>query len=134
MCTKLNTVWKDIEEFHTKVRKVYPNRLFAFGFTGMYDYAKAGFTPEKVRSFSDDMAKLGIVWQVQPIWAVQGLNITADDFAKNWQKDGVAYYSETITKSSRGPPIVDGFHKMSYAGSYLADAFFAAVAGEEIAS
>ena len=71
-------VWADILEFHTAVRKVHPDRLFAFGFTGMYDYEKAGFTPEQVRSFSDDMVKLGIVWQVQPIWAVGGLNITAE--------------------------------------------------------
>ena len=111
---------------------MYPNRLFAFGFTGMYDYEKAGFTPEQVRSFSDDMAKLGIVWQVQPIWAVSGLNITAEKFAKEWQKDGIAGYIETISKPSKGPPVVDGFHKGSYAGSYLADAFFATVAGENI--
>ncbi|KAH6967739.1 isocitrate lyase [Ilyonectria sp. MPI-CAGE-AT-0026] len=125
-------VWKDIVEFHTEIRKVYPSRLFAFGFTGMYDYEKAGFSPEQVRSFSDDMAKLGIVWQVQPIWAVGGLNMTADKFAKEWQKDGIAGYIETISKPSRMPPIVDGFHKPSYAGSYLADAFFAAAAGQEI--
>ncbi|RSL52125.1 hypothetical protein CEP53_008189 [Fusarium sp. AF-6] len=125
-------VWRDILEFHTEVRKIFPDRLFAFGFTGMYDYTKAGFTDEQIRSISDDMAKLGIVWQVQPIWAVGGLNMTAEKFAKEWQQDGIAGYIENISKPSRVPPIVDGFHKPSYAGSYLADAFFAAVAGEEI--
>ena len=98
----------------------------------MYDYTKAGFTDEQIRSFSDDMAQLGIVWQVQPIWAVGGLNITAEKFAKEWQQDGIAGYIENISKPSRVPPIVDGFHKPSYAGSYLADAFFSAVAGQEI--
>ncbi|KAF7560400.1 hypothetical protein G7046_g3761 [Stylonectria norvegica] len=125
-------VWKDITEFHSEVRKVFPKRLFAFGFTGMYDYAKAGFTPEQVESFSDDMAKLGIIWQVQPIWAVQGLNLVVDKFAEDWQERGIAGYLETISKPSRGPPVVDGFHKPAYAGSYLADAFFATVAGQKI--
>uniref|UniRef100_A0A8H7N4Y7 Isocitrate lyase n=1 Tax=Bionectria ochroleuca TaxID=29856 RepID=A0A8H7N4Y7_BIOOC len=125
-------VWKDIVEFHTEVRKVYPDRMFAFGFTGMYNYEAAGFTQEQIKSFSDDMAKLGIVWQVQPIWSVAGLNITAEKFSKEWQRDGIAGYIETISKPSRAPPIVDGFHKLSYAGSYLADAFFAVVAGEKI--
>lgn len=111
---------------------MYPDRLFAFGFTGMYEYEKAGFSPDQVKSFSDDMAKLGIVWQVQPIWAVAGLNIAAEKFAREWKKDGIAGYIETITKPSRVPPIVDGFHKLSYSGSYLADAFFAAVAGQDI--
>lgn len=126
-------VWKDIVEFHTEVRKVHPDRLFAFGFTGMYDYEKAGFSSEQVRTFSDDMAKMGIVWQVQPIWAIGGLNLTAEKFAKEWQRDGIVGYNETITKPSRVPPIADGFHKDSYAGSYLADAFFATVAGESTA-
>jgi isocitrate lyase len=128
----MKTVWKDMLEFHHEVRKVHPNRLFAFGFTGMYDYEKAGFTPEQVRSFSDDMAKLGIVWQVQPIWSVAGLNIQAEKFAKEWQQDGIVGYTETISKPSRIPPIVDGFHKLSYAGSHLADSFFSTVAGEPI--
>ncbi len=78
------------------------------------------------------MAALGIVWQVQPIWAVAGLNIASEKFAQDWQRDGIAGYIETISKPSRAPPIVDGFQKLSYAGSYLADLFLAAVAGEEI--
>ncbi|KAI8717026.1 Isocitrate lyase [Fusarium sp. LHS14.1] len=111
---RMDAPGEDILEFHTEVRKIFPDRLFAFGFTGMYDYTKAGFTDEQIRSFSDDMAKLGI------------------KFAKEWQQDGIAGYIEKISKPSRAPPIVDGFYKPSYAGSYLVDAFFAAVAGQEI--
>ena len=124
-------VWKDIVAFHEGVRKVYPDRLFAFGFTGMFDYAKNGFTQQQVESFSSDMAKLGIVWQVQPIYSVHGLNIAVEQFAEAWQKDGITGYIETISNPSRAPPGVDGFHKASYAGSFLADAFFATVAGED---
>ncbi|KAL5316772.1 hypothetical protein ACEPPN_015823 [Leptodophora sp. 'Broadleaf-Isolate-01'] len=31
--------WNDLVSFHTEVRKVFPKRLFAFGYTGDYDYS-----------------------------------------------------------------------------------------------
>lgn len=53
-----------MRDFHTEVRKVYPDRLFAFGFTGAYDFIKAGYTQEEVETFPQDIAKMGVVWQV----------------------------------------------------------------------
>ncbi|KAI4917328.1 hypothetical protein J4E90_003835 [Alternaria incomplexa] len=125
--------WEDIVEFHTEVRKVYPDRLFAFGYTGDYDFAKAGFSDDQVKNLHLDLAKLGIVWQVQPIWSLQGLNMVTEQFAKMWQDQGIAGY----LKSVQGPalsskPMTDGFEKLSYCGGYLADAFFETVAGESI--
>lgn len=126
-------VWKDIVEFHTEVRKVYPDRLFAFGYTGDYDFAKAGFSEDQVKSLHLDLAKLGVVWQVQPIWSLQGLNLVAEQFGKLWSEEGIAGYLREV----QGPalakkPMVDGFEKLSWCGGYLADAFFETVAGESI--
>ncbi|KND87011.1 Mitochondrial 2-methylisocitrate lyase [Tolypocladium ophioglossoides CBS 100239] len=126
-------VWKDLVEFHTGVRKVYPDRLFAFGYTGSYDFAEAGFTPDQVKTFHLDLAKLGVVWQVQPIWSLQGLNQAVEKFSKMWTEEAIAGYIRDV----QGPalaadPKVDGFEKLSWCGGYLADAFFSAVAGEPI--
>jgi isocitrate lyase len=125
--------WGDIVEFHSEVRKVYPDRLFAFGYTGDFDFAKAGFSDEQVKTLHLDLAKLGVVWQVQPIWSLQGLNLVTEQFSKMWQEQGIAGY----LKSVQGPalsqkPMTDGFEKLSYCGGYLADAFFETVAGESI--
>ncbi|KAF2733969.1 Phosphoenolpyruvate/pyruvate domain-containing protein [Polyplosphaeria fusca] len=126
-------VWKDIVDFHTDVRKVYPDRLFAFGYTGDYDFGKAGFSEQQVKTLHLDLAKMGIVWQVQPIWSLQGLNMVTEQFGKLWAEEGIAGYLRTV----QGPalsqkPMADGFEKLSYCGGYLADAFFETVAGEEI--
>jgi isocitrate lyase len=126
-------IWKDIVEFHTKVREVYPDRLFAFGYTGDYDFAKAGFSDQQVKTLHLDLAKMGIVWQVQPIWSLQGLNMVTEQFGKLWTEEGIAGYIRTV----QGPalsqkPMADGFEKLSYCGGYLADAFFETIAGEEI--
>lgn len=125
--------WNDIVEFHKTVREVHPERLFAFGYTGDYDFAKAGFSDEQVKNLHLDLAKLGIVWQVQPIWSLQGLNMVTEQFAKMWQEEGIAGYLRSV----QGPalstkPMTDGFEKLSYCGGYLADAFFETVAGEQI--
>ncbi|KAH7070343.1 isocitrate lyase [Paraphoma chrysanthemicola] len=125
--------WDDIVQFHSEVRKVFPDRVFAFGYTGDFDYAKAGFSDEQVKTLHLDLAKLGVVWQVQPIWSLQGLNLVTEQFSKMWQEQGIAGY----LKSVQGPalstkPMTDGFEKLSYCGGYLADAFFETVAGEQI--
>ncbi|KAI0129703.1 isocitrate lyase [Xylariales sp. AK1849] len=126
-------IWKDIVEFHTEIRKVCPERLFAFGYTGDYDYANAGFSGEQVKTLHLDLAKMGIVWQVQPIWSLQGLNLVTEQFGKLWSEEGIAGYLRTV----QGPalskkPMVDGFEKLSWCGGYLADAFFETVGGESI--
>lgn len=125
--------WKDIVEYHTKVREVYPDRLFAFGYTGDYDYPAAGFSPEQIKTFPADMAKMGIVWQVQPIWSLQGLNMKTEEFAKLWREEGIhGYIRDVQSPALARKPIADGFEKLSYCGGYLADAFFETVAGQEI--
>jgi isocitrate lyase len=126
-------IWKDIVEFHTEVRKVHPDRLFAFGYTGDYDYEKAGFAKQQVKTLHLDLAKTGIVWQVQSIWSLQGLNLLTEQFGKLWAEEGIAGYLRTV----QGPalstkPMTDGFEKLSYCGGYLADAFVETVAGESI--
>ncbi|KAF2804999.1 Phosphoenolpyruvate/pyruvate domain-containing protein [Mytilinidion resinicola] len=126
-------IWKDIVEFHTEVRKVFPDRLFAFGYTGDYDYGKAGFSESAVKTLHLDLAKMGVVWQVQPIWSLQGLNLLTEQFGKLFAEEGIAGYIQTVqTPALATKPMTDGFEKLSYCGGYLADAFFETVAGEEI--
>ncbi|CZR62222.1 related to Mitochondrial 2-methylisocitrate lyase [Phialocephala subalpina] len=125
--------WDDIVSFHEQVRAVFPDRLFAFGYTGDYDYPKAGFTPEKVKSFPSDMAKLGVAWQVQPIWALQGINYQTEKFAKLWKERGIEGYVEVVQKPALATkPLTDGFEKPSYSGSYLCDAFWDTVAVRDV--
>ncbi|KAH6665078.1 putative mitochondrial 2-methylisocitrate lyase [Halenospora varia] len=125
--------WNDIFSFHDQVRKVYPERLFAFGYTGDYDYPKAGFSPEELKSFPADLAKLGVAWQVQPIWALQGINYETEKFAKLWRERGIEGYVKEIQTPALGKkPITDGFEKPSYSGSYLCDAFWDTWAARDV--
>ncbi|KAH7313028.1 isocitrate lyase [Rhexocercosporidium sp. MPI-PUGE-AT-0058] len=99
--------WNDLVSFHTEVRKVFPDRLFAFGYTGDYDYPKAGFTPEAIKSFPSELAKMR-------------LNYQTEKFAKLWKERGIEGYVEEIqTPALATRPMTDGFEKPSHSGSYL---------------
>lgn len=125
--------WEDIVSFHTQMRKVYPDRIFAFGYTGDYDYPKAGFSPEAIKSLPADLAALGVAWQVQPIWALQGINYETEKFAKLWRENGIEGYIENVQKPALATkPMTDGFEKPSYSGSYLCDAFWDTIAARDI--
>lgn len=123
---------RDMHDFHTEVRKVFPDRLFAFGYTGAYDFVKAGYTQEEFETFPQDIAKMGCVWQVQPIWATQGLSLHAKQFAEKFKKEGIAGYMRDVAKPAIAGMATDKFGKPTARGDYLADAFFDVVAGLEI--
>lgn len=121
-----------MEDFHSSVRKVFPNRLFAFGYTGAYDFVKAGYTEQEVENFPADIAKQGVVWQVQPIWATQGLSLHAKQFAEMFKKEGIAGYMRNVAKPAIAGMATDKYGKPTSRGGYLADAFFDVVDGDEI--
>lgn len=121
-----------MHDFHTAVRKVYPNRLFAFGYMGAYDFSQGGYTPAEVESFPADIAKMGVVWQVQPIWATQGLSLHARQFAEMFKNEGIAGYIRNVAEPAIAQMPTDKHGKPTARGGYLADSFFDVVAGREI--
>ncbi|KAL4960186.1 isocitrate lyase [Aspergillus stella-maris] len=131
-------VKSDIEDFHLGVRTVHPDRKFAFGYTGGYDWLKAGWTADEVKEFPwESSQKYGIVWHVQPIWALQGQRRATEDFSRLWQSGGIAAYMNEVqgpelgimypglesraveTKSEIGE---GGYARLKFSGAYLADA------------
>ncbi|KAI1333757.1 isocitrate lyase [Xylariaceae sp. FL0016] len=123
---------KDMHDFHTSVRQAYPDRLFAFGFLGAYDFIKAGYTEKEIESFHSDIAKMGVVWQVQPIWATQGLSLHSKEFARNFKEGGISWYMKNVSAPAIAGMATDKYGKPTARGGYLADSFFDVVGGEEI--
>jgi isocitrate lyase len=120
---------KDMHDFHTSVREVYPDRLFAFGYLGSYDFIKAGYTQEELETFPADIAKMGIVWQVQPIWATQGLSLHAKEFAQKFKEGGIAWYMRDVAAPAIAGMATDKNGRPTARGDFLADAFFDVVSG-----
>ncbi|KAF1974503.1 Phosphoenolpyruvate/pyruvate domain-containing protein [Bimuria novae-zelandiae CBS 107.79] len=120
---------QDMHDFHMGVRAVYPDRLFAFGFIGAYYFTQGEYTAAELESFHPDIARdYGVVWQVQPIWATQGLSLHARQFAKAFVEKGMAGYSREVAEPAIESMPTDKHGKPTARGGYLADAFFDVVA------
>jgi isocitrate lyase len=126
----------DIKEYHRSMLQRFPDRMFAFAWGGEWPFPEsAGWTTERRKDASAQMAReYGVVWQVQPMYMIQGVNMEIERSAEMWCKEGIGGYFDKIQTPaiSRTPWKVDGYEKMSWCGGYLSDAFFSAVAGEEI--
>lgn len=105
--------------------------MFGFGYVGGYNFAAAGFSDEQVVSLHKDLAALGVVWQVQPIWVQMALNDVTNKFGAMWQQDGIGGWVRDMVKTGWLAG-VDGGHKMGYSGGFLADSLAEAVAGREM--
>ncbi|CAB91173.1 Mitochondrial 2-methylisocitrate lyase [Schizosaccharomyces pombe] len=121
--------WQDIKAFHEGVRAVYPDRMFAFGFTGNYDFKAAGFSEEQLRNLTSDMAKLGVCWQVQPYFTCQVLNKASVDYSNIWKKDGIFGYVKTVQEPALKED-VDGFEN-EWCGTYFADKLLSAAGSSD---
>ncbi|KAF5234550.1 hypothetical protein FAUST_7530 [Fusarium austroamericanum] len=125
---------KDMHEFHSAIRAVYPDRMFAFGFTGGYDFSKGSYSPEEIESFHSDIAKIGVVWQFQPVWAIQGPVVQTREFATKFAKGGMSYYMREVAAPAIASLPKDSKGNVFSRGGHLADAFFDVVAGRDIVS
>lgn len=124
--------WPMLHEFYGMARKAMPGRMFAFGYIGAYNWENA-MTPEEIKTFPWDLAKYGIVWQVQPIWAAAGINLAAENFAKLWSERGIeGYYEEVQKPVLAASPRPDGVQKPAYSGAFLADAFFETINSSDL--
>uniref|UniRef100_A0A8H7K1P5 Uncharacterized protein n=1 Tax=Bionectria ochroleuca TaxID=29856 RepID=A0A8H7K1P5_BIOOC len=84
--------YHDIKEYHETMLSHLPERMFAFAWGGEWPFPEsAGWTPERRKNASAIMAKdFGVVWQVQPMHMIQGVNMEIERSAKMWTKEGMA--------------------------------------------
>ncbi|KJR84289.1 isocitrate lyase [Sporothrix schenckii 1099-18] len=129
--------YHDLKAYHEAVTAALgPDRMFAFAWGGEWPFpASAGWTDERRKEASQILSDWGVVWQVQPMYMIQGVNMEIERAAALWTDGGMgAYYEQIQTPAvTRTPYKVDGYEKMTWCGGHLSDAFFSAVAGEEIA-
>lgn len=121
--------WDRFVRVHTAIRAVHPDqpRLFAAGYSAAYDFASAGFTEDDVRQLHHRLAELGVVWQLQPGFAMQGLNYHTRAFSEMWAKEGMGGYLRDVQKPAMEKD-TDTFEKMEWCGGFLADSYSETVA------
>ncbi|VUC38192.1 unnamed protein product [Clonostachys rosea] len=125
---RMDLVMDKIVQFHNEFRKFYPERLFAGGYSATIPFAKMGYSDEDMKDFHKTLAKLGIVWQVQPGFALQGLNYTTKKFSTMFGGEGIGGYVRDIQEPAMKVD-TDGYEKMQWSGGYITDAYGDLLAG-----
>lgn len=113
----------EVTKFHAELRKVSPDRVFGFGYIGTYDFAANGYSEKQVDNFHQDLADIGAVWQVQPIFAIQGTNLFNYKFLEMWKKEGIRGYIRDVQTEANAPGKFRPGAFASWGGGYLADTY-----------
>lgn len=113
----------EIEKFHKILREKDPKRVFGFGYTGTYNFQANGYSDQEVENLHYDLAKIGAIWQVQPIFAIQGINLFTNKFLNMWKKEGINGYIRDIQKEALDPTPYKPGTFGSWTGGQFADTF-----------
>lgn len=114
---------EEVEKFHSELRKHSPNRVFGFGYVGNYNFQAVGYTDEEVKNLHFDLAEIGAVWQVQPIFAIQGVNLFTHKFLNMWKKEGINGYIRDIQVDALDPSPYKPGTFAAWGGGQFADTF-----------
>lgn len=119
-----------IAEIYAAVTEHYPGRLFCYGYTNSYDWQGNGYSYDDIKEFARIMAKYGAVFQIQPMWASQGIRAYTMQSCKLLKEEGMAGYVEQIQKpalkNAQGNSMINH-------GAYLADAFLETIMARDTA-
>ncbi|KAJ5587259.1 uncharacterized protein N7459_003024 [Penicillium hispanicum] len=123
---------KLISEIYEAVTKDYPGRLFCYGYTNSYDWQGNGYSYDDIKEFPKTMAKYGAVFQIQPMWASQGIRAYTTQSCKLLKEEGMAGYVEHIQKPALQNARAGS--SMINHGAFLADAFLETIMARDNAS
>ena len=84
------------KEFSDNIHKIYPHQMLAYNLSPSFNWNNTGMTPYQIENFTDELGKLGYVWQFITLagFHVNGLNIT--NFVKDFSQRKMLSYLENV--------------------------------------
>lgn len=102
-----------LREFHDRLGQTYPGRLFAGGYGATTDFSAQRFSSDDVKDLHRALAVMGMVWQAQPGFAMQGLNHITSRFSRIWSEEGMGGYLRDIQHPAMAAH-ADTYEKMEW--------------------
>ena len=83
-------------DFSDNIHKIYPHQMLAYNLSPSFNWNDTGMTYPQIESFTDELGKLGYVWQFITLagFHVNGLNIT--NFVKDFSQRKMLAYLENV--------------------------------------
>ncbi|KAH8886386.1 isocitrate lyase and phosphorylmutase [Thozetella sp. PMI_491] len=83
------------------VREVHPGKLFVYNLSPSFNWMSHGFTPETLRSFIWDIAKVGFVFQLVSLAGIHSTATITSELSQRFKDDGMAAYVELVQKREK---------------------------------
>ncbi|KAJ3064537.1 isocitrate lyase 1 [Podochytrium sp. JEL0797] len=94
-------IYAQAKEFATGVHSVHPNVMLAYNLSPSFNWDAAGMNDNQIRTYIDDLAKLGFVWQFITLAGFHSNALISDNFAKDYAQRGMLAYVEGIQRQER---------------------------------
>ena len=107
------------KNFAYKVHQVYPHQMLAYNLSPSFNWSASGMNSQEIRNFTDELGKLGYVWQFITLagFHVNGLNIT--QFAEQFSNRKMSAYLEMVQRPEQDNNIDLVTHQKWSGGSFI---------------
>ncbi|KAG8968983.1 isocitrate lyase 1 [Tulasnella sp. 419] len=89
------------KEFARGVRKECPGQWLSYNLSPSFNWDAAGLGEKDMKSYIDELGKLGFVWQFITLGGLHSNAYISDLFAKNYAKDGMLAYVSLVQRKER---------------------------------
>jgi len=112
---------KEAELFARGVHEKFPNKWLAYNLSPSFNWDAANMTDKEISTFTDDLGKLGYVWQFITLAGFHADALVVDTFAKDYvHGDKMLAYVKRIQRQEREHGVSTLLHQ-KWSGAELVD-------------
>lgn len=94
-------IYSQAKAFADGIHAVYPDQWLAYNLSPSFNWAASGLSPKEIRTYIDDLGKLGFVWQFITLAGLHSTALAVDTFAREYSKRGMEAYVQMIQEPER---------------------------------
>ncbi|KAI8846473.1 isocitrate lyase [Chytridium lagenaria] len=94
-------IYSQAKEFSEGVLAAHPEIMLAYNLSPSFNWDAAGMSDNQIRTFIDDLGKLGFVWQFITLAGFHSDALITDLFARDYASRGMLAYVEGIQRMER---------------------------------
>ena len=122
-------ILEDARKFANGVRAHYPGKWLAYNLSPSFNWDASGMSDDEIRDFTDQLGKLGYVWQFITLAGFHANGLIIDTFAREFSgRDKMLAYVKRIQRLERNEKVETLTHQ-KWSGAELIDRAISIVSG-----
>ncbi len=113
-------IYKQAAYFAQCIKEKYPSAMLAYNLSPSFNWDSAGMSDDQIKSFSDELGKLGFVWQFITLAGFHANSLQITNFARNYEKEKMLAYVRDIQRLERSEKVETLLHQ-KWSGAEFVD-------------